>query len=439
MELPYFDVVKFHIIDPMHNLYLGTAKKIFAIWVDKEILTPDKMATIQERIQNMKAPSENLRLPHGIGKNWSNLNAHEWKEWVLVFSLYALRGLIPHEHMKMWQTFVLACEKVTKPLVSKDEATTANLLFMKFGKLVQSTLGRQYVTCNMHLHGHLADCIYNFGSIYAFWLFAFERYNGILGSIPTNRKGIEVQLMKKFLLTDDFLTRMQDMPDACSDVLGPLLTNKQQRSGVIDVFEITAVPVQSIDFCCQYWKYLDHITYPQMQKMSAFNVGQRRYLLQTYQAMYPADEVQLHNIRTVFWKLSHIYIGQQHYGSESYAATDRYSLAMASWVDDRGKIDTEADFRPCIIKYYCVHTLNLDGNNVKHVLAYVEWPCRLESDVDVGLLLPLSAWDAKKNMRRSAASFIPVQRILSKAGCARDKLGGKDCLVVAQIKPKLYI
>ena len=34
LQLPYFDAVRMLIIDPMHNLYLGTAKYIFnVIWL----------------------------------------------------------------------------------------------------------------------------------------------------------------------------------------------------------------------------------------------------------------------------------------------------------------------------------------------------------------------------------------------------------------------
>ena len=51
----------------------------------------------------------------------------------------------------------------------------------------------------MHLHGHLFDCLFDFGQIYLFWLFSFERENGILGSYLTNRKQIETQVMKKYL------------------------------------------------------------------------------------------------------------------------------------------------------------------------------------------------------------------------------------------------
>lgn len=51
---------------------------------------------------------------------------------------------------------------------------------------------------NMHLHAHLQRCIFDFGPVYSFLLFSFERENGILGSFPTNKRCIEMQLMRKF-------------------------------------------------------------------------------------------------------------------------------------------------------------------------------------------------------------------------------------------------
>lgn len=52
---------------------------------------------------------------------------------------------------------------------------------------------------NMHLHGHLRQCIEDYGAVYSFWCFSFERLNGILGSYPTNSHHISVQLMRRFL------------------------------------------------------------------------------------------------------------------------------------------------------------------------------------------------------------------------------------------------
>ena len=48
----------------------------------------------------------------------------------------------------------------------------------------------------MHLHGHLKDVILDYGPVQEFWLFSFERYDGILGKQPTD---IESQLMERFL------------------------------------------------------------------------------------------------------------------------------------------------------------------------------------------------------------------------------------------------
>jgi len=50
-----------------------------------------------------------------------------------------------------------------------------------------------------HLHLHLKESFLDYGPPHAFWCFAFERYNGILGSYHTNKKSVESQFMKKFL------------------------------------------------------------------------------------------------------------------------------------------------------------------------------------------------------------------------------------------------
>lgn len=43
------------IIDPMHNLFLGTAKRMKTIWMDDQLplLTPAHIQTMQDRVNNM--------------------------------------------------------------------------------------------------------------------------------------------------------------------------------------------------------------------------------------------------------------------------------------------------------------------------------------------------------------------------------------------------
>uniref|UniRef100_A0A1X7UQU6 Uncharacterized protein n=1 Tax=Amphimedon queenslandica TaxID=400682 RepID=A0A1X7UQU6_AMPQE len=45
----------------------------------------------------------------------------------------------------------------------------------------------------------IKKCIFDYRPVYRFWLFAFQRFNGILGSYHTNQKSVEIQLMHKFL------------------------------------------------------------------------------------------------------------------------------------------------------------------------------------------------------------------------------------------------
>ena len=51
LELPYVDIVRFSIIDPMHNLFLGTAKSFFKnILIGRSILTQASLQLLHERI-----------------------------------------------------------------------------------------------------------------------------------------------------------------------------------------------------------------------------------------------------------------------------------------------------------------------------------------------------------------------------------------------------
>ena len=39
LDLPYFDAVRFTVIDAMHNLFLGTGKRMFQLWLQNNLLT----------------------------------------------------------------------------------------------------------------------------------------------------------------------------------------------------------------------------------------------------------------------------------------------------------------------------------------------------------------------------------------------------------------
>ena len=61
----------------------------------------------------------------------------------------------------------------------------ADALLVNFCTGIEKLYGKQFLTCNMHLHCHLHSVLLDYGPVFGFWLFSFERYNGQLGSTLT--------------------------------------------------------------------------------------------------------------------------------------------------------------------------------------------------------------------------------------------------------------
>lgn len=189
-QLPYYDAVRFVIIDPMHNLLLGTAKHVLNTWLDMGCLSNASFQRIQTRVNSVKVPTEIGRIPGKILNGFTGFTADQWKNWVCVYSLYALKGLIPNEHYCMWTHFVHACQILCSKVITANGCKKADEELMSFCKQFEELCGKKRCTPNMHLHGHLLECVMDYGPVYSFWCFSFERYNGILGEYQTNNVNI---------------------------------------------------------------------------------------------------------------------------------------------------------------------------------------------------------------------------------------------------------
>ena len=63
LALPYFDAVRFTVVDVMHNLFLGTGKRMFQLWVQNDILSKHNLAILEKHISTFHVPSYVGRLP----------------------------------------------------------------------------------------------------------------------------------------------------------------------------------------------------------------------------------------------------------------------------------------------------------------------------------------------------------------------------------------
>ena len=207
-HIPYYNTVRYAIIDPLHNLFLGTAKRLQHHWIEIGLLNNSNLKIIQERVDNFNTPNNIGHVPRKILSGFSNMTADEWKNWTIFYSVITLHDILPPQHMTCWKLFVSACTILCSPIITLSEIDHVQQLLHEFFLSLEN-LGSHYITINTHLHLHYSQCLKDYGPCYGYWLFSFERYNGILGKYHTNRKSIEIQLMRTFL-NDAYVRSLAD-------------------------------------------------------------------------------------------------------------------------------------------------------------------------------------------------------------------------------------
>ena len=188
-----------------------------------------------------------------------SLTAAEWRQWMLVSSGYCLRESIPHGNLEVWEHFMKGCRLLSAGCIDNhaDRLHHVQLLdivyqhFADFGRGISDLFGRNAVTPNMHMQMHLMDVVGEYGPLSASRLFAFERYNGVLGDIQTNNKQIEGQMMSRFMeasLTDSLEVKLLEQLET---YFSPLL--KSMKRVNLTVRETMHVPEAPISYCEDHW------------------------------------------------------------------------------------------------------------------------------------------------------------------------------------------
>ena len=181
------------IIDPMHNLFLGTAKHCVDVWKSTGLISTDDLLIMQMRVNNYFCPSDIGRIPSKIQLSFAGFTADQWRSWAVLFSLHFLKDVLPNRDYNCWYSFVKACSLLCPRSINATKLAEADEYIMKFCTKFVDLYSMECCTMNMHLHGHLMECISDYGPVNSFWCFAFERMNGILGSYHTNNHNISVQ------------------------------------------------------------------------------------------------------------------------------------------------------------------------------------------------------------------------------------------------------
>ena len=199
LKLPYFDPIRYAVIDPMHNLFLGTGKHVMEVWLERHSHLRQNIAILESQIKTFIVPEGIGRLPCKILSHFGGFTADQWRNWITIYSPVLMWSVLERESWDCWILFVLAVKMITRRVLSTGDIEKSNSLLQQFGTQFEALYGERKCTINMHLHLHLMQSLNDYGPAHAFWLYSFERFNGILGSFHTNNANIEAQIMTKFL------------------------------------------------------------------------------------------------------------------------------------------------------------------------------------------------------------------------------------------------
>ena len=176
----------------MHNLFLGSGKHILKdVWIEKGIIAEVQFTIILNRVDKVVSPPDVGRIPNKIRSGFASFTADQFKNWIIYFSVLALHDILVGDHFECWRHFVLACRYLCKSNITYNELKLADALLMHFCK-------RSPLIC-ICMHTCVNVCKITAHLMCMFWLFSFERYNGILENLPNNNRAVEIQLMRRFV------------------------------------------------------------------------------------------------------------------------------------------------------------------------------------------------------------------------------------------------
>ena len=402
----------------------------------------------------MTPPPKVGRIPRKIQSGFAAFTADEWKNWIVLYSPYILRDLLPERDYECWCHFVEACQLVCQPILNREQINLAHDLIVKFCTTYEELYGKDMCTPNMHMACHLKDIMLDYGPVHGYWCFSFERYNGILEAMNKSWVNPEKQLLFKFLdlqfvntiavttSENDFISLV------CSDItkLRNMSTNRTSGSVCQMAYEsfdlIQQLTPQSGPTCFIDPKEKPYhgIIQPFFEK--CLTDEELEYIKHVYKAVYPNCKIL--NISRFCKEFKTLVINGEEYISEK-SRSQRSPTIFAHWPSMTGRIDTTGDapYQIGNVQSFLCHQVTFENEgssqSVTALLALVKWyeehPRR--NSFHRSIIVCGTLFRPMCN-----ASFIPVARIMGRCTTCKTHYQfdyGQDRITIAVPSSPIYM
>src|ERR1043166_7858749 len=88
-------------------------------------------------------------------------------------------GYLRSEHFGQFCKSLLL---LTCRIINIDMLSQVHNQLLQVALLIEENYGQEFITPNIHLSLHITDCCEDYGPLYSFWCYSFERMNGLLGN-----------------------------------------------------------------------------------------------------------------------------------------------------------------------------------------------------------------------------------------------------------------
>ncbi|PKB99614.1 hypothetical protein RhiirA5_383060 [Rhizophagus irregularis] len=376
------------------GLLPGPNEIIKKLWIDGNKITKHDLELMEKRAKIIKIPADLGRIPNKIitGDGFSGFTANQWKSFILIYAIPLMWDLLNEPDRKILGNFVRACTLLICRIIDDKTLSEAHEHLLKVAMLIEENYGPERITPNFYLCLHIADCCRDYGPLYSFWCYSFERMNGILGSFPNSHRQIEPELLRIIMQhwrLDDLIS-VQSNNTKLVEALK--LIKPRATSGSLaayDNFEFSEL--------CQYRKIFvqevddtivgnepfsgEMLTPRRIQVDLPDNIYQilTDYYSNDYDLQFTtiADSISSSSrdsivVPNMIDQFGRVQIAAEIFGSAMSSRYLKNACILAKFIqENRGNETT--DLFPGQVQYYFEHTITISGESKTHRLAFVRW------------------------------------------------------------------
>ncbi|GBC36556.2 uncharacterized protein LOC110040724 [Rhizophagus irregularis DAOM 181602=DAOM 197198] len=457
-RLPYFDSVRFLTVDPMHCLFLGIAKWIVTrLWIEEGRLTQKDLETMQKRANAIKVPADIGRIPYKIatGEGFSRFTADQWKTFILIYATSITWDLLQESDKLILANFVRACNILVCRSITTNGLEEAHKNLLEVAKLIEENYGAEKITPNLHLCLHICHCALDYGPLYAFWCFSYERMNGLLGSYHSSNRRIEPELLKTIQfnsLLDQFSSCAQDHQHLSTCIT--LITPKETTGSLVIHDEINGIDYREF---LSMSRNVEEMAGTGSEPFPGTFLNPKRIdtnlskevldlLVEYYRNAYGKDFAALSDIHAapsaipVLPKVNTY--GRLKIGSEVFGSMYSKRHVTSAKILSQFLHDNTKDTYPGIVQFYFEHIIHFPEGSVNHSLAFVKWylpaenhktrfHCTINGDEN---LCNIELWK-KEFYDLSRDCIIPVHSILGRFVEGSFSIGRKETRKYVSVIP----